>query len=583
MDSEFTKELKRRNQDMYDHMDGGLGSYWRYGDTQKCSNKAFDMYRIYESIQSLVRFHANAAQPGKFNKVRFKLLTEEDSKQAGFLGSCAKNGTIAFSITPYEELDDKHKIRDTYAGVALHEVSHWLNTDFEVMDRRMPEFKSNLGPMVFQLFEDEFIEQDVREVSPGYRGYIGATKKYCAETQNMTVEEILSKAKGGEEKNVSEEVARTFKILFNYLRLPECSEAWEESFEINGINVKDFLDKNVRFSTGTEDSIEQALAIEKFFIEDCKIPVKKINGTIGQIAVILGEEGEVSEHLSELFEDYTNSESVKDLETRPQDKLTNKKNLLYIEKKINRSRYNAAKKRVSSHINAMREALSVRVGTKVRKLSGQMEGHLDRRALHRANYSPRIFYNKDVELFEGFSLGILLDESGSMNSSDKQNRARELAVMVQEAVCKIKGIELEVYSFSSRNNREDGYVRVLYGAKQRDKFGIGTYQANSENYDHAAIRDAGKFFLANTTKSNRLFIVVSDGMPCGTGYGGRSANQATKHEVDKLRKSVPVFAVDIEGVHCEEIYGKDNVYKFTDHAKLPKQFRQLIMKLGFKS
>lgn len=583
MDSNFTKELKRRNELMYAHMEGGLGTYWQYGDTKKCSNRAYDMYKIYDSIQSLAKFHCNAAAPGKFKNVRFKLLTEKDSEEAGFLGSCAANGTIAFSMKPYQDLEDKHVIRDVYAGIALHEISHWINSDFSVLQNRSEEFRSNLGSMVYQLIEDEFIEHDVCEISPGFAGYIGSTKKYCAQTQNYSVEDILSKAKGGSEKKVSEEVVRIFKVLFNYLRLPELSEPWESEFSVNGKNVKEFLDKTVRFSRSSNESIDLALEIEKFFLDDCKVPVSKVNNTIAQIQIVL-EEGEAAdEMLSELFEDYAESESVKDLETRPQDQLTHQKNILYVEKRVNRSRYNASRKRVASHITAMQEALSVRVGTKVRKMGGQSEGHIDRRALHKANYSPRIFHKKDTQIFEGLSLGILLDESGSMSSSDKQNRARELAVMVLEATRKIRGVELEVYSFSSREgNKADGYVRVLYGSGNRhNKYGIGTYQANSENYDHAAIRDAGKYFMANTTKKKKLFVVVSDGLPCGAGYGGRSANQATKHEVNKLRKKMPVVAVDIQGVHCEEIYGSENVYKFTDHAKLPKQFRRMITKLGF--
>lgn len=99
-----------------------------------------------------------------------------------------------------------------------------------------------------------------------------------------------------------------------------------------------------------------------------------------------------------------------------------------------------------------------------------------------------------------------------------------------------------------------------------------------ENYDGFAIYSLKDHFLKQT---KRFMIVLSDGNPVGSGYGGQLAVEHTKKIVESLRKDgTNVYAISlVENVvrSNDEIYGKK--YNINGSGNLDKELQKLIVNL----
>jgi nitric oxide reductase activation protein len=100
------------------------------------------------------------------------------------------------------------------------------------------------------------------------------------------------------------------------------------------------------------------------------------------------------------------------------------------------------------------------------------------------------------------------------------------------------------------------------------------------NYDSAAILTVGKIFRQTTSHRNRWLIVLSDGLPFGRGYQGKSAIKASAEAVAKVRsQGIQVINVAIEDFNSEAIYGKPYVLKYTDLNELVMNIRKFLVRL----
>lgn len=245
--------------------------------------------------------------------------------------------------------------------------------------------------------------------------------------------------------------------------------------------------------------------------------------------------------------------------------------------------YKTAHDLVRDSVASMRAALRVRMGQREHIVTELMEGQLHRRMLSKINHTDRVFKSSYIKKDVGLSIGLLLDESGSMGyASNKNSRAGkvlQIAVCIAEALKRVPGIELEVYSHSScgREHR-DCLVKYLYGRKQPDVTSIAGYHNGYENYDHMAIRTATKLLMENTTNPKRVLLVLSDGTPAGRDYGGSKATQKVREEVAKAEKlGVFVLSIGITNFDVSNMF-KHSI-QFLDLATLSNKMRGLIMSM----
>ncbi|MFM7070474.1 MAG: VWA domain-containing protein [Planctomycetota bacterium] len=212
-------------------------------------------------------------------------------------------------------------------------------------------------------------------------------------------------------------------------------------------------------------------------------------------------------------------------------------------------------------------------------------GALDTRRLVLAaiGKSRRVFKRRTENAVMGIAVALLLDESGSMSGA-KAKATLDVAVMLAEALRGIPQIELEVYSHTtSVEDDRNCLIRQLAGKRMRDHRAIGGYAADhmGSNYDHQAILTVAKLFRQATRFPKRWLLVVSDGQPSGTGYGGVPAIIATRDAVTAVRRQgIRVMNVAVEDYGSDEIYGAPWVLRLTDMPRLVEQFRRLLVRLA---
>jgi nitric oxide reductase activation protein len=157
-----------------------------------------------------------------------------------------------------------------------------------------------------------------------------------------------------------------------------------------------------------------------------------------------------------------------------------------------------------------------------------------------------------------------------MSSARKIEQAREMCIILSEAVRKVAGVHLHIYGHTAnQNGRSDLTLFEHYSstssAENADLGALGHIRAYSNNYDGYAIKETAKLLNQDPAKRKYLFV-IADGLPHGNGYCG---DEAEKHVASvcsfvRTRLKIPTYAFAV-GVSLsdrstfEGQYGKNNV------------------------
>lgn len=220
-----------------------------------------------------------------------------------------------------------------------------------------------------------------------------------------------------------------------------------------------------------------------------------------------------------------------------------------------------------------------RAGGKMRNL--YMGRKLDAKALIRDD--GKSFYKKKLpQEAPTMCVGVLLDESGSMSWNNRATYARATAIVLYD-FCKGLEIPCCVYGHTADETTYGSLQMHSYAEfdsiDKNDKYRLMDISARSNNRDGAAL----KFMydkLGKRDEEVKLLIVVSDGQPAASGYGGSEAEKdmrTLKGTAD--RKGIVTFAAAIgsDKKNIERIYG-DGFLDITDLTKLPEILTKLVLK-----
>jgi hypothetical protein len=222
-------------------------------------------------------------------------------------------------------------------------------------------------------------------------------------------------------------------------------------------------------------------------------------------------------------------------------------------------------------VTKIREALQFQDTKRVGEIYGMRSGDLDEGSLHKLRYdSEYIWAQKTISKLPDVAVGILVDQSGSMSSARKIEQAREMCIILSEAVRKVAGVHLHIYGHTAnQNGRSDLTLFEHYSstssAENADLGALGHIRAYSNNYDGYAIKETAKLLNQDPAKRKYLFV-IADGLPHGNGYCG---DEAEKHVASvcsfvRTRLKIPTYAFAV-GVSLsdrstfEGQYGKNNV------------------------
>ena len=211
------------------------------------------------------------------------------------------------------------------------------------------------------------------------------------------------------------------------------------------------------------------------------------------------------------------------------------------------------------------------------KQTGLLMGrHLDARAVIRDD--GRMFSkNRLPQEKADIAVALLVDESGSMASSDRISTARAAALVVHD-FCRSLGLPVIVYGHSTGYDDVELYAYAEFDTLDgKDKYRIMDMSARWGNRDGAALRYVAER-LNRRDEETRILILISDGQPADTDYYGTEAEadlRGIKREY--TNKGILMFAAAIgdDKPNIQRIY-KDGFLDITDLHKLPANLTRLI-------
>ena len=201
---------------------------------------------------------------------------------------------------------------------------------------------------------------------------------------------------------------------------------------------------------------------------------------------------------------------------------------------------------------------------------------LNSRALYRDD--GRVFCNTRLPTEPvDISVGLLVDESGSMCGNDRITRARATAIVMQD-FCEALGIPLLIVGHTAFA----GHVQLFSYADfksvdKMDRYRLMDMSARDCNRDGAALRFVAEK-LARQTSEVKILMIISDGSPNDDGYQGTAAEADLRGiKVEFARKGVKIYAAAIgeDRERIERIYG-NGFLDITDLNDLPVLLTSLI-------
>lgn len=211
------------------------------------------------------------------------------------------------------------------------------------------------------------------------------------------------------------------------------------------------------------------------------------------------------------------------------------------------------------------------------KQTGLLLGRrLDPHALHRTD--GKVFYKNALpNEIPQLAVALLLDESGSMYSCDRCTYARASAIILYD-FCKSLEIPVMVYGHSTDSNSVELYSYAEFDSIDNDdKYRMMDIAARSSNRDGAALRFVAEQ-LWKRPEEVKILILVSDGQPADTGYGGTAAEEDLRGIRQEYQRKGILFvaaAIGDDKPSIERIYG-DSFLDITDLNQLPTKLTAVV-------
>ena len=216
------------------------------------------------------------------------------------------------------------------------------------------------------------------------------------------------------------------------------------------------------------------------------------------------------------------------------------------------------------------------------KQTGLIMGRrLDAHSLHRND--GKVFCKNSLpnEVPE-ISIGVLLDESGSMCSCHRSTYARAAAIILHD-FCESLNIPIMVYGHSTGyvENCTEAVELFSYaefeGFDNNDKYRLMDISARGSNRDGAALRFVAEQ-LSKRPEEIKILFLVSDGQPAASGYYGTAAEEdlrGIKREYGRKGVLLIAAAIGDDKESIERIYG-DSFMDITDLEQLPAKLTSVI-------
>ena len=240
--------------------------------------------------------------------------------------------------------------------------------------------------------------------------------------------------------------------------------------------------------------------------------------------------------------------------------------------------YQESLSRVRHLIPATRKALICNAADRVQPLTGLRHGKLDTGKLAEGfQGSDTIYSTRRIERSEKLAVCVLVDESGSMHG-EKIAMARDAAVLLNEALSGIPGIEYFLYGHTADTNGRGSVDINVYKEGKSNRFLAGNIAARANNADGYAILNVAER-VRKRTASRCLLIVLSDGEPACSAYSSYTSGiHHTREAVKKVTTMgfIPIQVSILSPIDPSTMF--DHYMKVDDLDTLPKTLAAIVKK-----
>lgn len=483
---------------------------------------------------------------------------------------------------------------DIFTGLAIHEGSHLLYTDFRVM----PRARNRVIADLFNIIEDERIEMLTGQERPGLANFLGCVKYYYFDRHSTRMQ--ASSAGAPPERSV-----RLINSILSMIRYPKALEEDDlKEFADTLYEVRDVIMPYPETCAGAFSAAQRIYDIIKRFFnqEQQKKNAQKSSGGSGN-----GEPGKEGgrpslsdEQVEDLLEKLLDS-LEKDVTAQPGDGsssanlnpsrmsraickdggrlgkalegeleigATDRVNIHF--PGADKRHYDESLSRVRRYVPAFSSILRRNGTDRVRDLRGLRSGLLDTGKLAEAVQGVENIYRQErTARADRMAVCILVDESGSMDG-EKIQAARDTAILLNEALATVRNVDLYIYGHTTENGSFVKLNAYREGRGRGDRYVLGSIEADWSNIDSRAIREAAARVRART-REKCLFFVISDGAPCEP---TRNVKEAVR-ELSRDGFSFVSIGIDFE-YDPSEMY--DNHVSMTDLSTLAPELGKMIKK-----
>lgn len=482
---------------------------------------------------------------------------------------------------------------DIFTGLAIHEGSHLLYTDFRVM----PRAKNRIIADLFNIIEDERIEMLTGQERPGLANFLGCVKYYYFDRHSTRMQ--ASSAGAPPERSV-----RLINSILSMIRYPKAMEEDDlREFADTLYEVRDVILPYPETCAEAFNAAQRIFDIIRRFFnqEQKKSAPKEAKGGEGNGSGTQGRQPSLSDEqlekmLGSLLDslekdvtgqppDGTSSAGMKPermsgairkdgtrlgkaLEGELEIGATDRVNIHFPE--ADKRRYDESLSRVRRYVPAFSSILRRNGTDRVRDLRGLRSGLLDTGKLAEAVQGVENIYRQERTVrADRMAVCILVDESGSMDG-EKIQAARDTAILLNEALSTVRNVDLYIYGHTTENGSFVKLNAYREGRLRTDRYALGSIEADWSNIDSRAIREAAARVRART-REKCLFFVISDGAPCEP---TRNVKEAVR-ELSRDGFSFVSIGIDFE-YDPSEMY--DNHVSMTDLSTLAPELGKMIKK-----